>query len=162
MATTFPNVGKTFLAAAAKDQAANIYIAIGNGLTVSNWADTTPSLTDTALTDEVGRIKAAEVGYVAQDAQGTILTDLGTYSSSVTPTNYLYVRGVVPKTAAVGEYIREAGVFGRCVPPVGAAASDFIAPGDMLDTGILMGVTRFSAFERTDSTSQTFEFVIEL
>lgn len=162
MSTVFPTSGKTFLAKAAKEMAATLYVAIGNG--DAGWGESPPdpSSGDTTLTAEVGRVLAAEVAYATPDAGGTIETDLGTFTASVSPTNYLYIRGVISKTSAVGETIREAGVFGACEPPVGAAANDFIDPDDMEDSGILLGVSRFVGFVRSATESQTFEFVIEL
>lgn len=162
MSTIFPASGKTFLAVGAKELATTIYVAIGNGNAGWGGSPPAPSSGDIALTAEVGRIRAAEVTYATPDAGGTIETDLGTFTASATPTNYLYIRGVIAKTSAVGQTIREAGVFGACVPPVGAAANDFIAPASMEDTGILLGVSRFVGFVRSASESQTFEFVIEL
>lgn len=162
MSTVFPSSGKTFLAKAAKEMAATLYVAIGNGSAGWGGSPPSPSSSDVALTAEVGRIRAAEVAYATPDAGGVIETDLGTFTASVSPTNYLYIRGVISKTSAVGETIREAGVFGACEPPVGAAANDFINPAHMLNSGTLMAVARFASFTRLATESQTFEFVVEL
>lgn len=162
MPSTFPSSGKKFIAQSVKEMADTIYVAMGNGDEVWGEDPEAAGAGVSDLTAEVGRIKAAEVSYVTPDNGGTIQTDLGNFTASVEPTNYLYIRGAFLKAHAVGEVIRESGVFGGCVPPVGAADNDFIDPVDMLDTGTLMAVSRFAPFTRSNTESQTFEFVIEL
>ena len=162
MPSTFPASGKKFVANAVKDMASTIYVAMGNGSAAWGSDPEAAGAGATGLTAEVGRMKAAEVSYVTPDNAGTIQTDLGNFTTSINPTNYLYIRGAFLKAHAVGQTIREAGVFGGCVPPGGAGANDFIAPANMLNTGTLMAVSRFAPFTRLATESQTFEFVVEL
>lgn len=162
MPSTFPTSGKSFVAEAVKELADTIYVAMGNGDEAWGSDPEAAGAGVTDLTAEVGRMKAAEVSYVEPDNAGTIQTDLGNFTASVDPTNYVYIRGAFLKAHAVGEVIREAGVFGGCVPPVGAVDNDFIDPADMLDSGTLMAVSRFAPFTRQNTESQTFEFVVEL
>lgn len=161
MAAIYPNEGRKFLAYSLTQQASGIYVAWGNGS--SGW-DTTPvapTLADTALVAEHGRRKAQNVAYAVVNAGGSIILDTGTYSISATPTNLLYVLGQFQLTDAVGQVIREVGVFGGTVLNGGVSDSSYVTPSQRA-AGYLMAVNRFTAFTRTSTTRQNFEFVIEL
>lgn len=161
MAAIYPNEGRKFMAYSLQQLASSVYVAWGNGS--AGW-DTTPvaaTVSDTGLVAEHGRRKAAQVAFATVNAGGTIILDSGTYSLSVSPTNLLYVLGQFTLTDAVGEIIREVGVFGGTVLNGGVSDTSYVLPAQRT-AGYLMAVNRFTKFTRTNTARQNFEFVIEL
>lgn len=140
-----------------------IHVAWGNGDPAWDVTPVAEPVTATALIAEVGRRLATQVAYVVPDAGGAIVVDSGTFSISGTPTAFLYVRANFDLTDSVGEVIREVAVFlsGTIDPGVPGGQTYFL-PADVLTLGSLTILKRFTAFTRTSSVSQIFEFVLEV
>lgn len=162
MASAFPNSGRQFIATALKDKATGIYVAMGNGSVAWDATPVDPDVYVTSLTAEHGRRKASQVQYATPDAGGTINTDLGVFSTTGTPTNYLYILGQFDFSDAVGQTIREVGVFGGVVLNGGVSDTGYILPAQISQAGTLLSVSRFVSFVRSNTVRQNFEFIIEL
>jgi hypothetical protein len=136
-----------------------LYVAMGNGLVA--W-DSTPdpeSSTDVDLESEVGRRVASQVTYATPSETGTIFVSSGNFDLSVSPTRFVYVRGTFDFTDSVDEVIREAGVYAYCTV---SGVGPYFEPANVTDKGLMLINTRFTAFTRTNSIRQTFEFVIQV
>jgi hypothetical protein len=162
MASVFPDVGRAFLAQAAKLQASNIYVAMGSGS--AGW-DTTmvdPTTGLTALQAEIGRRPVYRVAYAATTGSGSpIVTDLGTFYETATPTNYLYVLGQFEYADGADETMREIGIFGGVTVQAGQEGN-FVSGAQVTNAGRLMAVTRFEGIVKSPTLKYSFEFVIEL
>lgn len=141
--------GRAFLAQQIHD-ASEIHLAWGSGDPSWSSGPPDPSPTATALTAEVGRRRATEVEYVVPDGAGSIdLGDLGTYTISLTPTRYVYMRFTFDLVDGVGEDIREVGVFlnstiDGAVPP----GQDYVVPAEVTDGGTLFSLAHLSPVEQ--------------
>ena len=162
MSSVAVNTLRTFACRAMLNLASGIYVAMGHGDVA--W-DTTPvdaGADDIDLVAEHGRRRALQVSYATPDQAGTIIVNTGSYSLSVTPTPFLYVMGSFAFTDAVGQTIREVGVFADTQLNSGIDPSGYIVPGQLANKGLLLVSDRFTSFERVDTNRQIFEYVIEL
>lgn len=140
-----------------------VWVAWGNG--VPGW-DTVPEeapTTATALVAEIGRRRAVVIDFVTPDPAGAIVVPQGAFSVSPTPTASLYVRSNFTNTDAVGQSIREAGVFiGTTLKDSVPVGQDYFLPSDLLNPGVLLLLEHFAKITRTDDFSVSLEFVMTL
>lgn len=140
-----------------------LYLAWGRGNAA--WDDTPVpvSIESIGLVDEVGRMAATAVGFAVPDEAGAIETPSGRYERVFVPTRFLYLKFPFAFSDAVGETIRECGVFlGTVLAPDLPSAQRYFEPSDVADPGIMMAVERFPAFERFSGVRQTFESVFPI
>ena len=153
--------GRAAIAATLKDQP--IHLAWGRGDPA--W-DTTPEaepLDATGLIDEIGRRQASIVQFCTPDDNGGIIVPNGRFRESAEATNHLYCRFNFDYTEAVGETIREVGIFVGTVPVDTVPAGQFyLSPSEVSDPGFLLVLERFAKFERSAAVRQAFEFVITI
>lgn len=134
------------IAVAALLAAQDLAMAWGRGLTA--WdapPGTPPEPTDaTALVDEIARRKVTQTGFVVPDAAGDLQTTDGLrWTLSVAPTRYLYVRAVFQFNEAVGETIREFGLFVGSTYAGGLPAGQkYFTPAQVVSPGRLLTLTR--------------------
>ncbi|MBB3017724.1 hypothetical protein FHR70_000764 [Microvirga lupini] len=139
-----------------------LHMAWGNGSVA--W-DTTPvqaGPNETSLVAEVGRLKATAIQYAVPNASGTIDLPEGRFNVSATPTKYLLLTFEFAYNHAIGEDIRELGVFIGTTLATGVPAGTIYLTPDQIDNpGRLVVVERVARFTRQSNTKQKFTYVIE-
>lgn len=131
------------------------------------WAEPNPPvppLASTDVLDLIGYARPSIVGFVAEDADGVIVTEEGTaWSTSAVRTRNLRLRVSIPAGAWSGQTIREIGVFAN---PTFAAG---LAPGktildleDVLDAGDLMHVSWLRPQFLSPGTSLIRDFILRV
>lgn len=124
----------------------------------------TPALSasETALVAEVGRREAASVEFVVPDESGVISTPGGErWTISVTPTRYLYVQVLFDYLEAVGETIREVGVFVDTTRASGVPEGQlYLTPEEIEDQGYLLLLDRFAGITRSSDARNGFSYVL--
>ncbi|MFV0410289.1 MAG: hypothetical protein ACK5LJ_11525 [Paracoccus sp. (in: a-proteobacteria)] len=134
----------------------------------SAWTASDLGDTDqTALTAEISRKLITVIGFAMPDSGGSIVIPVGTgsetYSRSVTPTPYLYLKASVLPAEDVGAEIRELGVFIKPTLANGVpAGQSYLLPADVSDAGQLLAYSRFEPMTKTSSTRHEFEFVLPI
>jgi len=142
---------------------AGVWVAWGNGSTSWDSAPVEAPTTATALVAESGRRRASLIQFVQSDPAGSIIVPQGSFSVSSVPTSTLYVRCNFANTDAVGQAIREGGVFiGTTLQPSVPVGQDYFAPSDLLDPGVMLLLERFAKITRTADFSVSLEFVMTL
>ncbi len=153
--------GRAAIAATLKNQP--IHLAWGRGDPAWDAAPVAEPLDATALVDEIGRRQASVVQFCTPDANGGIIVPNGRFSESTVATNHLYCRFNFDYTEAVGESIREVGIFIGTVPVSTVPAGQFyLLPSEVSDPGFLLVLERFTKFDRSAAVRQAFEFVITI
>lgn len=138
--------------AARLHDATEIHLAWGNG--DPSWSAGPPDVTgdETALEAEIGRRRATEVAYVVRDGGGDI--DVGPYgvfsrSPGNAPTGIVFCRFEFDLSDAVGEDIKEVGIFVNTV--IGAEVDpgqDYITPAEYTNPGTLFTLANLSPAEQ--------------
>lgn len=139
-----------------------IFIAWGRG--DPDW-DETPEpepINATALEDEVGRRLATQVQFVVPDEEGEIELPSARYSVSAEPSKWAHVRVVFDFEDAVGETIREIGVYYSSVPVEGLPSGlRYFTPEQIAEQGRLKVLHRLAnPIVREGGVRQTFEYVL--
>lgn len=139
-----------------------LHMAWGNGATAWDTTPTLPDVDDTALVAEIGRLEATTVQFAVPSPTGSIDLPEGKFNISGTPTKYLLLNFEFAYTHAVGQDIREMGVFVGCtakaeVPP----GTTYLTPGQIELAGRMMVVERVAKFTRQANTKQKFTYVIQ-
>lgn len=139
-----------------------IHIAWGRG--DPDWDDAyqPEPIEQTNLLDEVGRRTATQVQFVFPDAGGEIETPDGNYRLSATPTRWAHVRVVFDYDDAVGEEIREVGVFFNTqTDPLLPAGQRYFEPSEIVDNGRLKILHHLqNKIVREGGVRQSFEYVL--
>lgn len=142
---------------------AGVWIAWGSGSPGWDTVAVPAPTTDTALVAEIGRRRATTVEFVTPDPAGTISVPQGLFSISSVPTDSLYVRANFANTDAVGQSIRESGIFIGTVLNSGLpSGQDYFVPGNLQNPGTLLLLERFAKITRTSDFSVSLEFVMTL
>ena len=151
--------GRAAIAAAIKSQ--TLHFAWGRG--GADWDNNRPPepRSAIALIHEVGRRKVNLVQYCKPQSDGTIIMLGARYAPSDTPTNNLYLRTDFDFNDALGETIRELGVFVGTELRAGLPAGQrYFAPSDLQSPGILLAIDYITPIQRGVGALQTFDFVI--
>lgn len=139
-----------------------LHMAWGTGL--PEW-DATPSANDPSQTDiisEIGRLKATRVQFALPDQDGEIELPEGSFSIVGTPTKYLMLSFDFEYTSAVGQDIRDLGVFIGTEAVAGTPAeTKYLTPTQVEDPGMLLVAERVLKFTRTSNVKQRFIYVIQ-
>lgn len=139
-----------------------LHMAWGNGL--PDW-DTNPSPNDPSQTDivnEIGRLKATRVQFCLPDPAGEIELPEGTFAIVGTPTKYLMLTFDFEYTSAVGQDIRDLGVFIGTKTTTGIPPeTKYLIPSQVAEKGMLLVAERVSKFTRTSNVKQRFIYVIQ-
>lgn len=156
------DAGRIALARALAAQTA--FIAWGRGDGAWTAAPATPS-NRTALLDEIGR-RQAVVGYVTPATSEDYDVELPGavfYKVSTEPTPYLHVRATFGFGDAVGETVRESGVFFGTVPGAGVPPGQrYLLPADVATPGDLYSLELRPPSARSGTTKSVEEVVIPL
>ena len=156
---TLTNSGRIAMAKAIKYLP--IFMCWGEG--ASEWTDTVPDeeVTATALSTVVGYRVATSVQYCTPDTGGTISIPSGTFSTSETETNHLYIRFEFDFADATGETIREIGVMVNTTPNEGLPEGQgYFAVTDIASAGDLLLLENRKPIYRETGVKETFEFVV--
>lgn len=159
--SVFVSSASTAVAQAIKS--AGVWVAWGNGATSWDTTPVSPPVSATGLVAEIGRRRASLIDFVTPNASGSIVVPQGTFAVSPTPTSSLYIRANFTNTDAVGQAIRESGVFIGTTTVAGLpVGKDYFAPADLASPGTLMLLERFAKITRTADFSVSLEFVLTL
>lgn len=139
-----------------------LHMGWGNGDPV--W-DTLPEPESPGLTQlvaEVGRRLATNVRFALPDSDGEIALPEGNFAVSPTPTKYLLLNFDFDYGDAVGQDIREHGIFVGTVTNAGVPPeTPYLVPSQIDDPGRMLVVERVAKYPRTNSTRQRFTYVIQ-
>lgn len=162
--TTIPihTTGARVMAAeAAMAKAASSYLALGSGDVA--WGNTppSPSVNSTALVAEFCRRKANLVSFCQPDSNGSISLPEGKFSTTNTPTNFVYYRINFEFEDAIGSTIRELGMFADTVPVAGTPPGQYLlTPSEVATAGRLLAVARRPPLLREVTIRELFELVV--
>lgn len=155
------NSGRTAIAEAVAGHP--IHLAWGTGDAAWDSAPVAESIEASGLVQEVGRRVATFVGYCNPDENGDIIVPTGTYTTSQTPTNNLYLVFNFDFTDASDKTIREAAVFMNTVTQSGLPAGQkYFTPSQITSNGTMLALERFQKIVRSPTVRQSFEFVLTL
>jgi hypothetical protein len=139
-----------------------LFIAWGRGNPA--WdALAQPEPTDAnALVDEIGRRLVTQAQFVVPDANGEIEFPESKYKVSAVPTKWAYVRVVFDFDDAVGETVRELGVFfGSTVDPELPPGQRYFLPDQVVTPGRLKLLHRLeNKIIREGGVRQSFDYVL--
>lgn len=137
-----------------------IHLAWGSG--DGSWVTPPPEDNNaTALTAELARRTATEVGYVTPSPTGEITLPSGRYARSVTPTNHLYVRTQFDFEDGQDSTIREIGVFvGTEVQGGLPMGQQYFTPGQIVNPGRLLHIEHLAPIIRMLTIRESFEIVV--
>lgn len=142
---------------------AGVWVAWGEGNPSWDEVSMPEAVNATALYDELGRRRAQVIEFVSIDPGGDISVPQGNYSISPTPTDTLYIRCAFADTDAVGQFVREAGVFIGTVPVTGLpVGTEYFTPNQIDQPGVLLMLEHFAKITRTSEFSVALEFVMTL
>lgn len=156
---TLTNSGRIAMAKAIKNLP--IFMCWGEGAT--EWAETVPDeeITATALSNVVGYRKSTAVQFCLPAPDGSITIPSGTFNTSETPTNHLYIKFDFDFADATGKVIREIGVMVNTTANEGLPAGQgYFAPTEIASAGDLLLVENRKPIYREVGVKETFEFVV--
>lgn len=155
------NSGRTALAAAIV--AKPIHMAWGSGDAAWDATPVAVTTSATALVSEIGRRAATIIDYCTPQVDGELIVPTGTFTVSVVPTRFIYLRFNFDFVDSPVASIREVAVYSDTMLVGGLPVGQrYFSPGEISAQGILMVVERITKFERSPSVRQSFEFVIEI
>lgn len=156
-----PLSGRAAIATLIKDH--DVYLAWGTGDAGWDTTPVAPTNSDDDLEAELGRRQVTSMGYVTPDLNGSIVLPGGAkYSTSVSPTTYLYVRTVFEFTDEPTATIRECGLWQGTVPTSGHESDAYLAIANVGTKGLLLTLDRFPKITRSGSNREIFEFVLQI
>lgn len=131
------------------------------------WAEPNPPvppLSSTDVLDLIGYARPSIVGFVAEDADGVIVTEEGAaWSTSATRTRNLRLRVSIPAGAWVDQTIREVGVFANPTFVGGLAPGKTILDiEDVLEAGDLLHVSWLRPQFLSPGTSLIRDFILRV
>lgn len=154
------NSGRIALAQAVA--ARPITVAIGRGLPAWDALPEPPPATETALVDEVGRRLVTDIQFVIPDPDGGIEMPSGNrYTIVAQPSPYLFISATFGYSDAVGEPIREVGVFLDAQMVAGLPSGQrYFSADQVANGGLAYGIERRALSTRTGSVSTLEQFVL--
>lgn len=116
----------------------------------------------TALVDEIGRRLMTQVQFVVPDENGEIEFPESKYTVSAVPTKWAYVRVVFDFDDAVGETVRELGIFfGTTVDTELPPGQRYFLPEHIVTPGRLKLLHRLeNKIIREGGVRQSFDYVL--
>jgi hypothetical protein len=168
--------GRAAMAKSVKEQP--LFLALGRGNPA--WGDGAPPLENigaAALLNEIGRRALTRSLYVVHDANGDIEVPVSSvqnsdgswnvekerFAVSETPTRHLYVEFALDFTDAVGEIVRELGLYvGSVLKPGLPAGQMFFKKSDFSSEGLLFEIEHKRPYIREVNRRTTFAWVISL
>ncbi|MFZ2307534.1 MAG: hypothetical protein WAW73_18030 [Rhodoferax sp.] len=152
--------GRIALAVAVASQP--IHLAWGRGDPAWDITPEPEPTNATTLVDEVGRRLVTFVGYAEPNNAGEIELPSGDrYTVVAGPTQWVYIRTVFNFEDAVGETLRELGVFIGSQPVAGLPAGQrYFTPAEIASPGRFYTMDRIPHFTRNGAVRQTFEYVL--
>ncbi|BCP56327.1 hypothetical protein K32_49440 [Kaistia sp. 32K] len=139
-----------------------LHMAWGNGNVAWDTTPVPPTPSETDLVAEVGRLKASSIQFAVPAQNGSIELPEGNFNVSATPTKYLLLNFNFGYNHAVGQDIRELGVFVGTVAAAGVPpGANYLTPDQVENVGRMMVVERVPKFTRQSNTQQKFTYVIE-
>jgi hypothetical protein len=166
------NSGRTALAVSLLSR--TIHLAWGAGDPAWDTAFVQESIQQTSLVSEIGRRLPTSIESVIPDVNGDIVVpvfndpnnvnQVRRYSVVAYATNYLYMRFNFDYTDAPASVIREVAVFSGCTTdPLLPPGQRYFAPGDVVESGILLAVQNLqNKLMRSPDSRQSYEFVLEI
>ena len=140
----------------------SIHMAWGNGAIAWDTLPVLPSVNDTTLVAEIGRLVATTVQYATPIAGGAISLPEGTFNVSASPTKFLLLTFEFSYSQAVGQDIRELAVFvGSTAKSSVATGTTYLTPDQIQSAGQMLVVERVAKFTRQANTKQKFTYVIQ-
>ena len=138
-----------------------IYVAVGRGRPAWDAAAEPEPTNSARLTDEIGRRLATQVQFVVPDPAGDVETPQGNYKASAQPTKWVHVRMVLGFDDAIGETIRETGVYFGCQPKAGLPAGQRFFTPDQFDKNGRLKLLNHERVKlvRDAGIRETFEYV---
>ncbi|MFT4927520.1 MAG: hypothetical protein ACI8WB_003631 [Phenylobacterium sp.] len=119
------------------------------------------SLDSSGLQDAIGYRQATQVRYCVPDEAGQIEVSSGKFSLSDEPTRHLYLQFRYDFIDAVGETIREIGVYlGTAVQAGLPAGQVYFTTAEVDDSGKLLLLENYRPLLRDDSVRESFDFVV--
>lgn len=139
-----------------------LHMAWGNGDPAWDDAPEPVDPEQVDITAEVGRLKASRIQFAIPAADGEIELPEGKFNIVGTPTKYLMLTFDFEYTNAVGQDIRDLGVFIGTQPVAGVdPTTKYLAPNQIEDPGMLLVAERVIKFTRTSNVKQRFIYVIQ-
>lgn len=116
---------------------------------------------ETQLINEIARRKVTQVSYVVPDPSGVIVLPEGSFSLSIEPTRHVYTKTDFDYSEAIGEAIREIGLFSGTVTQAGLPiGQQYFLPNQITKPGRLIYVKNFEPIPRLPSARERFEIVL--
>lgn len=140
-------------------------IAVDDALDVEFYVKpASPDVTQVTLQNPVGYKKVLVKSFVVPDPDGTILDSVGQkFSVSLTPTPHLYLSVTFAPNEAPTAFIRELAVFLNAVTDSGLPSGQlYFTPVQVTDVGTMFSLTNRRTIQRTNTSEETFNFVITL
>lgn len=139
-------------------------IFLGWGRGDGQWqTPATESPDSQSLIDPIGFRKATQVSFCTPDAAGEITVNSGQFKKTTTPTRHLYIQFKYDFNDALGQTIREIGVF------LNTQVADGLPAGQMYfdiqqisNTGQLLLLENYRALYRDEGVRESFDFVVTL
>lgn len=145
---------------------ASVHFAWGTGLPAWDSIPIAVTVNETALVNEVGRIKPSYTTFVTPDPLGTITAPIvggvgvERFSVSPTPTNHVYFQFSFDATHASTATIRETGLFiGGTTNPSLPAGQMYFVPSEVVTAGRLAIVERATPLVRSIANNQSYGVV---
>ena len=115
----------------------------------------------TALQDAVGFRKATQVSYCEPDDNGAIEVSSGKFALTANQTRHLYLQFRYDFADALGETIREIGVFLGSQVQAGLPAGQVYFPkAQVTDDGSLLLLENYRPLVRDEGVRESFDFVV--
>lgn len=119
------------------------------------------ALAATELQDVIGFRKATQVSFCEPDNDGAIEVSSGKFSLTATPTRHLYLQFRYDFADALGETIREIGVFlGTQVADELPAGQVYFPTVQVNDSGKLLLLENYRPLVRDEGVRESFDFVV--
>ena len=139
-----------------------LHMAWGNGS--PDW-DASPVPVEpgtTQVVSEIGRMAATRVQFAMPDSQGEIELPEGRFSITGVPTKYLMLSFDFSYSHAVGQDIRDLGVFvGTTTKPDVPVGTEYLLPNQIQSPGMMLVAERVVKFTRTSNVKQKFIYIIQ-
>lgn len=115
----------------------------------------------TTLLEEVGRRESSNVQFCEPDVNGTIEASGQKWSTTLTPTKYLYLEFKFDSADAVGNIIHQFGIFVGTTKALGVPLGQmYLEPADIDDPGELYQIENVEPFTRNAGKRENYEVVL--
>jgi hypothetical protein len=147
--------------AAASAQAATAHLALGSGDVAWGSNPPSPSVNSTALVAEFCRRRSTLVQFCSPNQNGSIVVPDGKFQPSVSATNCVYFKFHFDFGDAVGNTIREMGIFLDTIATSATPAGQYLLlPANVQTPGSLLTIQRRAPDLIEGTTRNLFEIVV--